>query len=80
MRINYHKSEIISINIEEGLVHRISHIFGCPVRSFPIKYLGVLDHYEKLKREDVQPLVDKIIKKVASSRGKDSYPTLLELL
>ena len=62
MRINFHKSE--------DEVHRISHIFGCPIGSFPIKYLGVPLHHDKLRREDVQPLMDKILKKVASWRGR----------
>lgn len=69
MRINFHKSELIPINLGSDEVHRISHIFGCPVGSFPIKYLGIPLHYEKLSREDIQPLVDKMWKRVASWRG-----------
>ena len=70
MRINYHKSELIPINLEPLDIHRISHIFCCPVGDFPIKYLGVPLHFDKLIREDIQPLVDKIIKKIASWKGK----------
>jgi hypothetical protein len=47
-----------------------AHIFGCPVGSFPVKYLGIPLHHDKLRREDIQPLVDNILKKVASWRGK----------
>jgi hypothetical protein len=39
-------------------------VFGCPMGAFPIKYLGVSLHYSKLRREDLQPLVDKILKKL----------------
>jgi hypothetical protein len=70
MRINYHKSEIIPCNLSEDQIHVASNILGCPVGSFPIKYLGVPLHHDKLKREDVQPLVDNILKRVASWRGK----------
>lgn len=45
-------------------------MFGCPVVDLPIKYLRVPSHHEKLSREDIQPLVNKIIKKIASWRGK----------
>ena len=45
MRINFHKSEMIPLNLSSVEVHKISHIFGCPVGSFPIKYLGVPLHY-----------------------------------
>jgi hypothetical protein len=70
MRINFYKSELIPINLEQEKTHEIAHLFGCPVGSFPIKYLGVPLHFEKLKREDIQPLVDKIIAKVSGWRGR----------
>jgi hypothetical protein len=71
MRINYHKSELIPVNIENGdVVNRWAEIFGCPVGAFPVKYLGIPLHYTKLSREDLWPLVDKIIKRIAGWRGK----------
>jgi hypothetical protein len=70
MRINYHKSEIVPLNIGEEISKRVSRLFTCPLRNFPIKYLGVPLSLEKLKREDIQPLVDKILKRVARWRGK----------
>jgi hypothetical protein len=70
MRINYHKSEIIPINITDEEVQEVARIFTCPVGNFPIKYLGVPLHFDKLRREDIQPLVDKIIKRIASWKGK----------
>jgi hypothetical protein len=41
-----------------------------PCGFFPHKYLGVPLHYDKLRREDIQPLVDNILKWVGSWRGK----------
>lgn len=38
--------------------------------SLPIKYLGVPLHYSKLRREDLQPIIDKIIKSIAGWRGR----------
>jgi hypothetical protein len=71
MRINYHKSELIPVNVvEEGILHMYSDVFGCPIAAFPIKYLGIPLHYQKLRREDLQPLIDKIIKQIAGWRGK----------
>jgi hypothetical protein len=71
MRINYNKSEIVPINpldVEES--KRFADIFGCPVGDFPIKYLGIPLHYHKLRREDLQLLIDKIIKWIAGWREK----------
>jgi hypothetical protein len=71
VRVNYHKSELVPINIEnEEEIQRCGGIFGCPVRNFPIKYIGIPLHYQKFRREDLKPLVDKIIKRIARWRGK----------
>jgi hypothetical protein len=71
MRINYHKSELIPVNIvDEGVLQMYSDVFGCHVGVFPIKYLGIPLHYQKVRREDLQPLIDKIIKRIAGWRGK----------
>jgi hypothetical protein len=71
MRINYHKSELVPINISEAEEVQIyANVFGCPVGAFPIKYLGIPLHYTKLRREDIQPLIDKIGKRIAGWRGK----------
>jgi hypothetical protein len=66
MRINYSKSELVLINMDnQEDIDSFVEIFGCLVGAFPIKYLGVLLHYNKLRREDLQPLIEKIIKSIA---------------
>jgi hypothetical protein len=70
MRVNFHKSEIIVMNLSNEAAHDISHLFACPLGNFPLKYLGVPLHYENLRREDIQPLVDKMLKRIAGWRGK----------
>lgn len=70
MRINFHKSEMIPLNLEQEESHRIAHIFGCPIGEFPIKYLDIPLHHEKLGREDIQPLVHKILRRIECWRGR----------
>jgi hypothetical protein len=71
VRINYHKNELVPINISESEeLQTYADIFGCLVGGFPIKYLGIPLHYNKLRREDIQPLIDKIVKRIAGWRGK----------
>lgn len=70
MRINFHKSELVPVNLEPDLAHRLAHVFSCPLGSFPIKYLGAPLHFDSLRREDIQPLIDKILKKIAGWRGR----------
>jgi hypothetical protein len=70
MRVNFHKSELLPINLSSEDSHRFAHIFSCPVGSFPLKYLGVALHYDDLSRDDIQPLIDKLLKRIASWRGQ----------
>jgi hypothetical protein len=49
--------------------------------SFPCKYLGVPLKIGNLTREDLQPILDKIIKRMAGWRGKLlAYSSRLELI
>jgi hypothetical protein len=73
MRINYHKSEMIPINISNEESQKIAIIFSCPIGDFPMKYLGVPLHHDKLRREDIQPLADNIINRIASWRGQTPF-------
>jgi hypothetical protein len=70
MRTNYSKSELIPLCLEEEEAKLFAEILGCVVGNFPIKYLGIPLHYEKLRREDIQPLIDKILKIIVGWRGK----------
>jgi hypothetical protein len=69
------------MNLDEERSHEIAHILNCPMGKFPLKYLGVPVHFERLKREDVQPLVDKLVKGIAGWRGRLlSYSSRLVLI
>jgi hypothetical protein len=70
MRINFHNSEWVPMNLDEEQIHEIPHVLSGSVGKFPIKYLGVPLHFKKLKREDLQPVVDKLLKRCAGWRGK----------
>jgi hypothetical protein len=81
MRINYHKSDLMPINLPEEDSNLFAQVFCCPVGKFPFKYLGVPMHYGNLRREDIQPVIDKIIKGISGWRGKLlSYRARLILL
>jgi hypothetical protein len=81
MKINYHKSDLYPVNLDEDESHRYAQIFCCKFGSFPFKYLGVPLHYDKLRREDTQPIVGKIIKRIEGWKGiLLSYGARLTLL
>jgi hypothetical protein len=56
--------------VESDVVHDIAHILACPVGELPIKYVGIPLHFGKLRREDVQPLLDKLLKRMGDWRGR----------
>jgi hypothetical protein len=70
MKINFHKSECIPMNLDEESIHIISHVLNYPVGSLPNKYLEIPLHFEKLKREDLQPLLDNLIRRISGWRGR----------
>jgi hypothetical protein len=70
LRINYHKSDLMTINLSEACAKEFAQVFCCNLGSFPFKYLGVPLHFTKLRREDLQPIIDRIIKKISGWRGK----------
>lgn len=58
------------MNLDSESAHEVSHILNCPIGSFPVKLLGVPLHFAKLTREDIQPLVDKLLNRITGWRGK----------
>jgi hypothetical protein len=40
MKINYHKSDLIAINLEEGETTQFAKVICCKLGTFPFKYLG----------------------------------------
>jgi hypothetical protein len=61
MCIKYHKSDLRPINMFESNSYFFAQVFCCPIGKFPFKYLGAPMHYGELSREDIQPLIDKIL-------------------
>jgi hypothetical protein len=81
MKINYNKSDLVPVNLEEEETKMYARIFYFKLGSFPFKYLGVPLHHEKLRREDIQPVVDTILNRIPVWQGRlMSYGARLELL
>jgi hypothetical protein len=70
MKINYNKSDLVPVNLDEEEILQYARIFCCKMRSFPFKYLGVPLHYEKLRSEDIQPIVDKVLNRIPGWKGR----------
>lgn len=65
LKINFHKSDLHTIHVSEGMSKEFAQVFCSQFGEFPFKYLGVPLHFKKLRREDLQPIIDRIIKSIA---------------
>lgn len=68
-KINFYKSEILTINDQENWASVYAEIFNCQVGTFPIKYLGVPLSPSRLHISDWLPLVEKSAKKLDIWKG-----------
>jgi hypothetical protein len=81
MRINFHKCDLIALSVDDQEAQVFSQTLSCILGKLPMKYLRVPLHYTKLRKEDLQPIIDKLIKKAAGSRGRLlNHATKLELV
>jgi len=56
--INYNKSSMIPINIDETSLSQLAAAFGCQVGKLPFTYLGLPVGTTRPKIVDLLPLVD----------------------
>ena len=81
MKINYDKSDLLVLGMDDERANDVAKVFCCKRSDFPMKYLGVPLHFSKLRREDLQPVIDKIVKRIAGWKGRLlSYAGRLTLL
>jgi hypothetical protein len=52
LKINFHKSELFCFGQAQEVVEQYTYLFGCHKGVFPLKYLGILIHYRKLRNAD----------------------------
>lgn len=80
LKINFHKSDLHTIHVDEETSKGFAQIFCCRLGDFPIKYLGVPLHFKNLRRE-IQHIIDRIIKNISGWMGRClSYKGKLILL
>jgi hypothetical protein len=50
MRINFHKCDLMLINLEQEEAQTFAQTLSCGLGSFPMKYLGAPLHYKKIEK------------------------------
>jgi hypothetical protein len=70
LRINISKTEIFPIRVDNSTVDHLLQNFPGKICSFHGKYLGLPLHTRKLRKIEVQPLIDKIGARLPGWKGR----------
>lgn len=65
LKINFHKSVLCGVGIEEALAHGFASKLNCQCKKLPLKYLGLPFRANTKSRKSWQPVVDKFKSKLA---------------
>ena len=63
MRVNFHKYDLVPINVISDEAQAFAQNLGCKLGSFPIKYLGMPVSYTNLRNSDWEFIVVKYLKR-----------------
>lgn len=67
LKVNYSKSMMVPINIDDTKTLSLSQLFGCSVGNLPFTYLGLPLSLAKPRIEDFMPLVTRCEKRLIST-------------
>jgi hypothetical protein len=70
LKINISKTEIFPIKMDNTVVSQLLQNFPGKIGKFPGKYLGLPLHVRKLRKVEVQPLIDKIGARLPGWKGR----------
>jgi hypothetical protein len=70
LKINFHKIEIFCFGKAKDHEVFYSQLFGCAMRKYPFRYLGLPMHTRKLSNKDWQTIENRIEKKLSGWKGK----------
>ena len=80
LKINFHKSTLIPINLDQQTTADMASIFGCSIGSMPFTYLGLPLGTSRPSLNDFMPLVSKVERNLSSTLSLMSYAGKLTLL
>ena len=70
LKINFHKSELFCFGEAKETAAQYADLFGCAQGQFPIKYLGILIHYQCLTNAEWKHVEERLEKRLSSWKGK----------
>lgn len=80
LRINFHKSTLVPINIDHDRAVEIANIFQCVVGKMPFTYLGLPLGTTRPSMTDLMPLVSSVQRRVPAATSLLDYGSKLTLV
>ena len=80
LKVNYHKSCLLPINVCQDKANALAALFGCMVASYPFTYLGLPMGLTKPQVKDYAPLICRIERRFSASSQFLSYAGRLQLV
>ena len=80
LKVSYHKSSMIPINVPASDVTALASAFDCQVASMPFPYLGLPMGTTKPRMEDLTPLMDRVERRLSAFSTFLSYSGRLQMI
>jgi hypothetical protein len=78
--IKYHKSSMLPINVDDGLLQLLADAFGCKLESFPFTYLGLSVDTSRPSIQDLTPIVHRLERRLTATSCFLSQDARLQLI
>lgn len=70
LKVNFHKSSLIGINIDESFLSSAAKFLNCRVGGIPFKYLGLPVGANPRKLSTCQPMLDVLLRRLSSWKNR----------
>lgn len=80
LKVNYRKSQMIPINVEQSKIQILASTFGCQIGSMPFTYLGLPMGTTKPRIDDLSPMMDQIERRLSACSTWLFFSRRLEMI
>jgi hypothetical protein len=79
-KVNYAKSCLVPLNLNEQQTENIASVFGCRVQGMPFTYLGLPMGSTKQRVEHFAPLMNRVERQLTSTSSMFTHAGKLQLV
>lgn len=80
LKVNFHKSQLIPINVDDSRIAALTNALHCQLGQLPFTYLGLPLGLTKPKIQDFFPMIQRVEKRFACCSNLLTYSTRLQMV